>query len=550
MMHDLVVTGGPVATMDESLPQADWVAITHGVVTAVGVGEPPAAREVLNAEGGLILPGFNDAHCHTMWFGLSLAEVDCKSQGTLDAVYDALVERAREVGPGAWVLATGYNQEAFDGHYPDIQILDRLLPENPLFLRHTSGHACIVNTAALKIAGLDGDTAPDIPGGVIVRDAHGTPTGVLEERAQSVIQELLLPKSQSEMVAALDRATAVYATEGITSFTETGIAGGWIGHSPLEFSAYQTAREAGVLRARAQLMPVSDVLHPISGHAEDPHRRGLDAGIRTGVGDDYLSLGGIKIFLDGSMLAWTGAMSEPFAAGPADNYGYFQAEISDLHETMLEACASGWSIGAHAIGDRAVALALDTFDEAISRYGAPTIPHRIEHGGVVTDEQARRAAQLGVAIVTQPGFMPELGVQMSEAMGPERTPLIHRHQGLLDAGVMVAGSSDRPVATGRPLSIIQSMVERLAADGSVVGPQERVSIKDALWSYTLGSAQTTGMAHRKGQLRPGFLGDVVVLSGDPLRCPTDEIAGLDVVHTIVGGHFTLKDGEVHQLPHR
>lgn len=547
MIHDLVITGGSVATMDDALPRADWVAITHGMISAVGVGDAPEAHQVLEAAEGLILPGFNDAHCHTMWFGLSLAEVDCKSFRTLDALYDALIERAGVAGPGGWVLATGYNQEAFEGLYPDITVLDRLLPDNPLFMRHTSGHACIVNTRALEHAGLAGTDSPDIPGGVVVRDANGMPTGVLEERAQGIIQELLLPKSQSEMVAALDRATAVYAIEGITSFTETGIAGGWIGHSPLELSAYQAAREAGVLRARAQLMPVSDVLHPVSGHTDDPHRLGFDAGIRTGFGDDRISLGGIKIFLDGSMLALTGAMSEPFAAGPPENYGYFQAEPDDLRQTMLDACASGWSIGAHAIGDRAVALALETFQEAISRYGRPVIPHRIEHGGVVTDEQAVLAARLGVAIVTQPGFMPELGVQMQESMGPKRTPLIHRHQGLLNAGVMVAGSSDRPVATGRPLSIIQSMVDRLAADGSVVGPEERVSVRDAFWTYTVGSAQTTGMADRKGMLKPGFLGDVVVLSGDPLHGSVESIAELDVVHTVVGGGVTLKNGETQSL---
>ena len=142
MIHDLVITGGAVATINDALPRADWVAITHGLVSAVGVGDAPEAHQVLDAAGGLILPGFNDAHCNTMWFGLSLAEVDCKSFSTLAALYDALVERAGDVGPRGWVLATGYNQEAFEGLYPDITVLDQLLPNNPLFMRHTSGHAC------------------------------------------------------------------------------------------------------------------------------------------------------------------------------------------------------------------------------------------------------------------------------------------------------------------------------------------------------------------------------------------------------------------------
>ena len=545
---DLVIRNARIITLDEATPEASWLGTYQGRIVGVGSGEAPSAKRTIDARGAVVTPGFNDAHCHTLWFGLSLAEVQCKDFGTLDALYDALVERATSVGSGEWVLATGYNQEAFDGQYPDIQVLDRILPNNPLFMRHTSGHACIVNSLALDKAGLAGVEADHIEGGTVVLDEHGKPTGVLEERAQSIIQELLLPKSHAEMVAALDRATGVYATEGITSFTETGIAGGWIGHSPQEFAAYQSARAQGVLRARAQLMVVSDVLHLLPGHSQDPSARGLDAGIRTGLGDDWLSLGGMKIFLDGSMLAWTGAMSEPFAAGPPDNYGYFQAPEDQLVSTMLEACAGGWSIGAHAIGDRAVALALSTFEQAIATHGQPAIPHRIEHGGVVTNEQAAQAARLGVAIVTQPGFMPELGVQMAASMGPTRTPLIHRHQTFLNHGVMVAGSSDRPVATGRPLDIMPSMVDRLAADGEVIGPDERVSAYDALWTYTVGSAQTTGFAHRKGKLAPGYLADCIIMDTDVLNSTPDQIRAASVTHTIVGGNVVLDNGEVTTLP--
>lgn len=547
MTPDFVVHNAVIATMDDSAPEATWLATHHGRILAVGSGDAPRGTRELDARGAWLTPGFNDAHCHTLWFGLSLAEVQCAEAGTLDALYDALATRAETLEPGDWVLATGYNQEAFDGHYPDIAVLDRVLPHNPLFMRHTSGHACIVNSLALEKAGLVGVQANAIEGGTIVLDEHGAPTGVLEERAQSIIQDLLLPKSHAEMVAALERATSVYAKEGITSFTETGIAGGWIGHSAQEFGAYQTAREQGVLRARAQLMVVSDVLHPLPGHATDATVRGLDAGIRTGLGDDWLSVGGMKIFLDGSMLAWTGAMSEPFAAGPKNNFGYFQAPEDQLVAAMLEACAARWSIGAHAIGDRAVALALDTFDKAIAAYGQPVIPHRIEHGGVVTNDQAAQAAALGVAIVTQPGFMPELGVQMAASMGPTRTPLIHRHQTFLDRGVMVAGSSDRPVATGRPLNIIPSMIDRLAADGSVIGPDERVSANDALWTYTVGSAQTTGFAHAKGKLAPGYLADFIVLDTDVLHSTPDEIRAATVTHTVVGGQLVLDDGVVHTL---
>ena len=533
---DRVVRGARIRTMGSNTPIADWMAIHHGRVVATGLAdtEPPAAIRTDDLTGYTVVPGFHDAHCHTMWFGLSLGEVDAKEHPSLESLYDALATRAEATPPGGWVRATGYNQEAFGGEYPDIEQLDRALPHHPLLMRHTSGHACIVNSLALRESGLL-DSGVDIAGGAVVRDAAGHPTGLLEERAQAAVQALLLPESMESMVAALGRASARYGEQGITSFTETGIAAGWIGHSPRELAAYQRARTEGVLAQRAQLMVVSDVFHSLAGHADDPAVMGLDTGLRSGLGDEWISIGPMKIFLDGSMLAWTGAVSEPFAAGPPNNYGYFQAEEEDLRQTMLDAAAGGWAIGAHAIGDRAVGLALETFAEATTRYGRPPMPHRIEHGGVVTDEQVTQAAELGVAIVTQPGFMPELGVQMRAAMGPERERYLHRHRSLLEAGAMAAGSSDRPVATGVPLEIMQSMVQRIDAEGVVVAPEERVSVEQALWSYTVGSAQVTGQADSKGSLVPGMLADFVVLGDDPLETPVEQIAQIPVLATAVAG---------------
>ena len=533
---DQVIRADTIHTMDPSQPRAEWMAIHHGKIVATGLGEPPGGP-VKDLGPVTIVPGFNDAHCHIMWFGLSLGDVDAASCKTLDEVYDALAERAKSTPQGQWVRAAGYNQVSFGGVYPDIDVLDRILPHHPLFMRHTSGHACIVNTKALQLVGLDGST--EIAGGAVVRDELGQPTGLLEERAQGIVQEALLPIAMDDMVQALGRAGDRYSAEGITSFTETGIAGGWIGHSPREFAAYQEAQARGLLRQRAQLMVVSDVLHPLEGHDKDPEAVGIDSGMRSGAGDEFLQLGPTKIFLDGSMLAWTGAVSEPFSAGPPGNVGYFQAPEDELRTTMLQAAAGGWAVAAHAIGDRAVALALDTFEEAIARFGNPVMPHRIEHGGVVTDEQVQQAARLGVAIVTQPGFMPELGVQMREAMGPSREASIHRHRSLLDAGVLCAGSSDRPVANGAPLHVMQAMVERLDASGTVVGPDERVSIEQALWSYTVGSAQTTGLSAVKGQLRPGMVADYVVLDADVLQAQVSDIGTLSILDTVVEGCSAL-----------
>jgi len=196
---DKVVTGGVIRTMHPDQPEAHWMAIDRGRVVGLGLADQqaPDSRVVEEVSGQTVLPGFHDAHCHTMWFGLSLGDVDTTACDTFDELYAALAERASTTTPGEWVRATGYNQASFGGQYPDIERLDRVLPDHPLFMRHTSGHACIVNSLAMEIAGLE--SVGDIAGGAVVRDEQGRPTGVLEERAQAIVQGHLLPLSEEEM---------------------------------------------------------------------------------------------------------------------------------------------------------------------------------------------------------------------------------------------------------------------------------------------------------------------------------------------------------------
>ena len=309
---DLLIRNATVLTRDADRPVAGAVGVAAGRIVALGedLAGLSAHREI-DGTGLTVLPGFNDVHCHTTWFGLSLTEVDLSVLRSMDDVYSALQRRVSDSADGAWVVAAGFNHNAFGGHYPDIAKLDALAPRNPIYIRHNSGHACIVNSLALGLAGFLAADRIDEPGAVAVRDEHGRFTGLLEERAQQAVQSLFLPHSQRNIVDAIDRATQVYAAEGITSFTEAGIAGGWIGHSPLELAAYQTALDAGVLRARAQLMVSLDALHDVTGHKDDGITLGLDLGVRTGFGNDWLKIGPTKVFLDGSLLGLTAAMSEP-----------------------------------------------------------------------------------------------------------------------------------------------------------------------------------------------------------------------------------------------
>ena len=370
----------------------------------------------------------------------------------------------------------------------------------------------------------------------MVLDDDGNPTGLLEENAMRAINDQLSPESVDELAYALQLAHRRYVEEGLTSVTDAGIAGGWIGHSPREMAAYQQAAAAGDLLARTQAMITSDVLHPLDGHADDPEGHGLDAGIRTGLGDERLQIGPVKLFTDGSMLGTTAAMTEAYC-GCSHRKGYLQGDPEDMTAQAIKAAGNGWSLALHAIGDAAVDLALDIIEEATEKYGSPEMPHRIEHGGVVRADQIERLAKNNIVVAPQPRFIPEFGGIMAEMLGEERTKLAYPAKRLLEAGMILPGSSDRPVADGEPLKVIQAFVQRKTENGEEFGPAEIITVDDALYAYTAGSAAATGWAGRKGQIAPGQLADLVVLADDPREVDPDTISDIQILATMVGGEF-------------
>ena len=538
MKLDLLIHHADIRTQDPLHPRAHTLGVLGGRVVGLDsevTGIP--ARRTVDLHHAVVLPGFNDAHCHTTWYGLTLASVDLLPARSLDDVYRAIAARAAVSAPGAWVVANGFDHHHLGGRYPDIDELDKAAGGRPVYIRHMSGHASIVNTATLRLAGVFAPDFAEPVGGGVRRRPDGRPSGLLEEQAQHLVQDLVLPYSQADIAAALERATRVYAAEGITSFTEAGIAGGWIGHSPVELAAYQTAREDGRLHARAQLMVTLDALHPVVAHPDDHAGIGLDLGLRTGMGDDHLSIGPTKVFVDGSLFGETAAVSEPYCTAQ-HREGYFQLAPDDLRARMLDAYRSGWSLAAHAIGDRAIDLALDIMAEARVAYGPHRVPNRLEHGGVIRPDQIPALAAAGVAVVPQPNFLHQFGDGMARSLGPARTAWSYRVRSLLEAGVCVPGSSDRPCADGVALRGVQAFVERLTGSGATYGPGERVTAEQAVRAYTVGSAAATGFAGVKGALATGQLADFVVLSAAPSDVPAEEISAIEVLATSVGGRFT------------
>jgi predicted amidohydrolase YtcJ len=532
-MH-LVLVNGNVLTMDPARPRGTVVAVADGRITALDE-VPPGSEHVVDLRGATVLPGFHDAHNHMIGFGMSLAEVELSTPpvGSLDELYAAIARRAGTTAPGEWVIGTGYDQNKLGGH-PRRDALDRAAPGRRVWLRHTSGHMCVVNTPVLAALGIDA-AATEIPGGRVVVDADGRPTGLLEERAQLLVGSLVYPYPRAELTDAIARAAEVYLAEGVTSCTEAGIGGGWVAHSPAELAAYAAARDQGRLGVRVELMVAREVLHPLGAHPDDDLVAGLDLGITTGFGDDWLRLGAVKIFADGSLVGRTAAMIDDYAG--ESGRGYLQADEDDLRAAIVAAHRSGWQVATHAIGDLAVDLVLDAYEQALAEYPRPGPRHRIEHFAVVRPRQVTRAAALGVIAVPQGRFASELGDGMLAAVGPDRHGWLYRQRSLLDAGMVLPGSSDRPVVAGAPLAGIADMVNRRTASGAPFNPGEAVSAEEALRAWTWGSAYASGQEHVKGSVAPGLLADLVVLAEDPTAVSPDRIAGLEVLATIVGGQF-------------
>jgi predicted amidohydrolase YtcJ len=546
---DLVLVNANVLTMDPdpaARPRASAVAITGGRIEALDVGPDPLARparvaaRVVDLRGATVLPGFHDAHNHMIGFGMSLSEVDISSPpiGSLDELYAAIARRAETTAPGDWVIGSGYDQNKLGAH-PDRDALDRAAPGRRVWLRHTSGHMCVVNTPVLAALGVD-SAATEVPGGRVATDADGRPTGLLEERAQLLVGSLVYPYPLAELADAIARASAEYLREGVTSCTEAGIAGGWVAHSPAELAAYAAASDQGRLGVRVELMPAGEVLHPLGAHPGDNLVAGLDLGIRTGFGDDWLRLGPVKIFADGSLVGRTAAMHDPYDG--SDGTGYLQAEEDELRAAIIAAHRSGWQVATHAIGDRAIDVVLDAYAQALAECPRRDPRHRIEHFAVVQPRQVARAAELGVIAVPQGRFATELGDGMLAAVGPGREEWLYRQRSLLDAGMVLPGSSDRPVVSGAPLLGIADMVNRRTASGAPFNPGEAITAHQALRAYTWGSAYASRQEHVKGSIASGLLADLVILSEDPTAVSPDRIAGLEVLATIVGGRLAYDVG--------
>jgi predicted amidohydrolase YtcJ len=529
---DLVLRNAVVHTMDSDRPRATSVGVWNGRI--VGLDEElvdSRAARVVDLAGATLLPGFHDAHCHTTSYGISATQLELSACATTEEVLDSVAEYARGLPDDAWVIAVGYLDRAQPGRHPTSAELDRAASGRPVWLTHRSGHMCSVSSTVLRLLP---HPLPASVVGYVHRDDRGEPTGLLEEAAMELVKEIVGPGSVDDMVTAIDVATRQYVSEGITSITEAGIGCPGVDHSPLEIAAWQIAARRGRLRTRAHLMVYSELFHDLPGNPADPGKFGLDLGMHTGLGSSTVRMSAMKVWLDGAGSAGRAAATARDGAGEDPD-----AQLVDhpdrLTRMIVDAHRSGWQVAAHAMGDRAVDLLLDALELAGPEDEVRSRRHRIEHGGLIRPEQIDRIRRLGVVVVIQPVFVREFGDALAHHFGADRVDWSIRQQSLLDAGVVVAASSDRPVAPGAPLLGVQAMVERLTATGAAYGARERVRVEEALHAYTSHAAYAAGVEHEVGTIRSRQRADLVVLDADPTSVDTAAIGEIRILATLVGG---------------
>jgi predicted amidohydrolase YtcJ len=525
-MPETLLTNITIYTMDDSCPVATAMVWRDARILAVGEADALSARypsaKRIDGHGALVIPGFNDCHCHILAYGLDLGVANLSPEHVPDipSLVAQLRRWADEHPDAAWITGGFYDQNGMaERRHPTRYDLDRVSAEKPVFIEHTSKHGGVANSVALRIAGITRET-PDPPGGTIERDTQGEPTGVLLESAVDLVTTYQPPPSHAQRVQAVHLAAQAMAEKGITAATDAST--GW-SDLQAEIAAYAQAVNEGA-PLRITLMILASALRRDGAwmHPQD---------VRTG--SDDVRIGIAKVFSDGALTTRTAALKEPFV--DTGTTGMLLHSEEELGEYVMGAHRAGWQIATHAIGDRAIETVLRLYAQALEAYPRANARHRIEHCMLLDDTLIARLRDLGVVAVLQPEFIARLGDAYRDGLGEERARRLNRVTSLLKAGVSVAFSSDCPVVPGAPLDGIGAAIERKTPSGVVLGEAERVDALTAIRLYTRGSAYSVQDEGCTGSLSAGKRADFVVLNRDPASTPVQEWEDVRVVATVFGG---------------
>ena len=533
-MSTILYLNGTIYTMDAAQPRAQALAIDSisGRIVAVGDNDDvhrlaTQHSELVDLRGKTVLPGFIDAHIHLLSYAYRAHHIDAGAATSEDEVATLVRQRAAQTPPGQWILGGQWDKNTWPGQqFPTRASLDAVAQGHPVALWTKDGHLLWVNSLALQRAGITAHT-PEPANGAILRDGSGEPTGILqEEAATSLVYRVIEAPDPALTRSLVQRALTQLQRSGITTIHDIE------GRDALQL--FQQLRDEGALGVRIQMILPRQVL---------PQLRAL--GLRAGFGDNLLSLGGIKIFADGTLGSQTAAMLESFEGNPG-NFGILTLPEQELKETVSAAAEMGLSIAIHAIGDRAVRIALDGIEQAqhhLADHSSNTAParlrYRLEHVQLITPEDLERMHRLGVIASVQP-FHAVADRDIAERYWGKRHRRAYAYRTMQQMGIPLAFGSDAPVETFDPLRILHAATLRndpATPQRPPWLPDQALPITQALWSYTFGAAYAGAEEQHKGSLTVGKLGDAVVLREDILNVPQEKMAENAVQATILGGQI-------------
>ena len=543
LLNGKIWTGDPASKAEsrESFgPRVEAVAISNGRFLAGGTSNEIKSyisdgTQVIDLGGRAAVPGFIDDHVHFMQGSFQLLEVDLKDASSETEFVRRLAEKAKSLPPGRWIEGGDWDEEAWpDAKLPTRWMIDAVTPNNPVFISRYDGHATLANSLALKLAGVTRATK-DVPGGVIVRDAqNGEPTGIFKDDAQNLFVNAIPRPTEPEFEEALRAGLAEARRVGVTSVEDISVGddspnGNFTG----EIHLLRRAELEGWLTCRFyEITPIAD------------WKRLADAGIAHDMGSDFLKLGAVKAFSDGSLGSRTAWMFEPYDDDPA-NHGLPMPILdppSRMEAIARGADAAGIQIAVHAIGDRANAEMLDIFTRVGGRDPAAH-RFRIEHAQHVRPQDFAQFGKLGLIASMQPYHAIDDGRWAEKRIGRKRAASSYAWRSMLNAGAHLAFGTDWPVAPLNPLLGIYAAVTRATLDGKHPDgwfAEQKLTLEEALSAYTVGSAYAAFQENEKGSISPGKFADVVVLSDDLFSIPPEKIKDVHVVLTVVGGRVVYQ----------
>ncbi len=505
---DLILKNANVITMDARQPTAGLVAITGDRISLVASGEglesvTGAKTQIIDCAGKTVVPGFNDAHCHLIPFIRTLLQFDL-SPASVSSIADikaVINHQAQNTPPGQWLAGVGFNEFYLaERRYPTRWDIDKVSPHHPTVLAHRSLHACVLNSQALSLAGINTET-PEPPGGIIDRDLDtGEPNGILYEMLGYVWEKVMSSLSEEELVKGVTLANERYLSYGITSLQETTVSN--------DISRWQTFhrfKDTGKLKPRIYMLIGAKNLSQFR-----------EMGLAPGSGDNQLHLGGVKIIV-------------------TESSGGLQPPLPELNQQVFDAHQAGFQLAIHAIEENTVEAAISALEYAQSRLPQTGRRHRIAHCSECPPQLLERLSKLHGVVVTQPPFLYYSGERYLATVAASQQPWLYRIKSFLNSGLVVAGSSDSPVVPNNPLVGIYAAITRRAESGQYILPHESISANQALALYTTNAAYASFEEEVKGSITPGKLADVVVLSDDPTESPPEQIMDIKVEMTIIGG---------------